>query len=176
MHTSILPGKLMTDNTKHIKEWQEKVKHTFDDETNLHHYLIHTMDNFLYRYLETSESQNLSTQQLAEKIFGCVSYESNMVSALKIGHPSIKPKLINFAKSVPKSQGPRIQYSILVNLKDFKSQVGEILITTQVSWDFPHFENKDNNFTKNISFKYEDLTQFRKELALKLEDACSIFL
>lgn len=166
----------MSDNIKHIQDWQDKVKHTFDDETNLQAYLFHTIDNFLYRYLETSEDQNLKTQQLEDNSYGAISFESNMVLALKVTNPLIKQKLIDFAKSVPKSQGPKIKYSLRVHLKNFKAEDGEILIQTEISWDFPHFHDQSKSLIKSLSFKYKDLGQFRKELALRLEDACEIFL
>ena len=166
----------MSDNTKHIQDWQDKVKHSFDDEANLHTYLFHTIDNFLYRYLETSESQNLKSELLEDRTYGAISFESNMALALKITNPLIKPSLIDFAKSIPKSQGPKIKYSLRVHLKNFQSEAGEILIVTEISWDFPAFQDETKAFCKRVSFKYSDLGQFRKELALKLEDACEIFL
>jgi hypothetical protein len=45
-----------------------------------------------------------------------------------------------------------------------------------VSWDFPHFMDKTKVSKREIDFKYDDLGQFRKELALKLEAACDLFL
>lgn len=166
----------MSDNSKHIQDWQDKVKHTFDDESNLLNYLIHTLDNFIYRYLETSESKNLKSQGFDEKTYGAISYESNMVEVLKNSSPLIKQQLIHFAKSLPKSMGPKVQYSLSIKLTNLKTSNGEIQIISKISWDFPEFKNDEKSFIKTVSFKYSDLSQFRKELALKLEEACEIFL
>ena len=74
----------MSDTTKQINEWQDKLKHSFDDEGKLHDYLISTMDNFLYRYMETAETKNLKAFEMAPYIYGAESFESSMVEALKI--------------------------------------------------------------------------------------------
>jgi len=165
----------MTDNTKQIHEWQDKLKHNFDDEGKLHDYLLTTMDNFLYRYLETTENKNLKTFEIAPYIYGAESFESNMVDALKITDPATKAGIMELAKTVPKAQKPLVKYRLQAQIKELTSEKGHLMITTLVSWDFPHFMDKSKMTKREIDFKYTDLGQFRKELALKLEAACELF-
>ena len=161
---------------KQIHDWQEKVKATYGDESKLYEYLFETMDNFYYRYLETTVNQNLNTAKLAPHLWGARSTETSMVDALKITNPVAKKGIIELAKSVPKAQNPAVQYELLVDVEELTPDHGELRFVSMINWGFPDFENEEKQLKKTVVFKYSDLAQFRKELALKLEEACSIFL
>ncbi len=165
----------MTDNSKLIQDWQDKVKHSFDDEGKLHDYLLHTIDNFLYRYLETSIDKDLKTQEIAPFIYGAHSFESNMVQALKITNLEARNGIKELAKAIPKSEGPKVKYTLEVQLKEFGPERGHLVITAIVNWDFPHYTDRSKMMKKDVEFKYKDIGQFRKELALRLESACELF-
>jgi hypothetical protein len=164
----------MTD--KQISDWQEKVRATFGDENKLYQYLFETMDNFYYRYLETTQNQNLKTQKLAPHIWGARSTESSMVDALKIKNPEAKKGIIELAKTVPKAQGPAVQYELSADVQELTPEHGKIIFVAQINWGFPDFQDDSRTFKKTVVFKYSDLAQFRKELAQKLEDVCDTFL
>jgi hypothetical protein len=165
----------MNDSTKQIQEWQEKLRSGFGDASKLQEYLFETLNNFYYRYLETTQNKNLATQELAPHAWGTLSYETNMVEALKTKNPLTKSHLIDFAKAHPKATNPRIRYGLWVEVKELKAEHGELKIISEVSWDFPEFLNKEKGARKTIVFKYDDLGVFRKELAKKLEEACELF-
>lgn len=164
----------MTD--KQIQEWQEKVRQSYGDESKLFEYLFETMDNFYYRYLETTTDKNLKTVPLAPHLWGARSSEGSMVDALKIQNPAAKKGIIELAKSVPKAEGPRVQYELMADVEELTQDHGEIIFVSSINWGFPDFEDQSKQFKKTVTFKYQDLAQFRKELALKLEEACEIFL
>lgn len=167
----------MSENEKHIHDWQEKLKSSFAEAGGMLHYLTSTMDNFYYRYIETEESKNLKTQILAPQVYGAISFETNMVQALKVSNPEIKKPLIEFAKSVPKSQNPKIRYSISCEIKELTPDHGHLILLSEISWDFPSFNNDPSLCVqKKINFKYNDLTEFRKKFALKLDEVCELFL
>lgn len=159
-----------------IADWQEKVRASYGDEAKLYEYLFETMDNFYYRYLETTLNKNLKTTSLAPHLWGARSMESDMVQALKITNPVAKKGIMELAKSVPKAQGPSVQYELLANVEELTADHGEIHIVSVINWGWPDFDDKSKQFKKTVEFKYSDLAEFRKQLALKLEDACSIFL
>lgn len=165
----------MNDSTKQIQEWQDKLRHSFGESSKLQEYLFETLNNFYYRYLETSESRDLKTQELAPYTWGALSFENNMMEVLKTKNPMTKPQLIEFAKTHPKATNPRVRYGLWTEVKELKAEKGELKIVAEVSWDFPEFSNKANAARKVISFKYDDLAVFRKELAIKLEEACELF-
>ena len=159
-----------------IADWQEKVRASFGDEAKLYEYLFETMDNFYYRYIETTLNKDLKTTSLAPHLWGARSQESDMVQALKITNPVAKKGIMELAKSVPKAQGPAVQYELLANVEELTADHGEIHIVSVINWGWPDFDDKNKQFKKTVVFKYSDLAEFRKQLALKLEEACSIFL
>lgn len=166
----------MSDNSKMIQDWQEKVKHSFDDQGKLYEYLFNTMENFFYRYLETTENKNLKVFQIAPHIYGAESFESNMGDAFKIKDPVAKEGIKELAKSVPRDQKPKVKYRLDTRVEEMTAEKGHLIITASVNWDFPLYMDKTKVAKREIVFKYNDLVQFRKELALKLEAACELFL
>lgn len=167
----------MNENDKQIHEWQDKLRSSFSEAGQLLQFLTTTMDNFYYRYLETEESKNLKTEIFAPHTYGAMSFESNMVNALKISHAETKKSLIGFAKSIPKSEGPKIRYKLSCEIKELTQDFGHLIISSEISWDFPDFNAKtDKIVRKQVDFKYNDLGEFRKLLALKLESVCELFL
>lgn len=161
---------------KQIQDWQEKVRESFGNEASLYEYLFNTMDNFYYRYIETTIHQNLKTKQLGPKLWGARSSEPSMVDALKITNPVAKKGIIELAKAVPKAQGPSVQYELHAKVEELTPDHGEIHLVSLINWEHPDFESQEKQHSKTIVFKYTDLAQFRKELALKLEEVCAIFL
>lgn len=165
----------MSDNEKKVSEWQDKLKHSFDDEGKLYDYLFQTMENFFYRYLETTENKNLKIFEIAPHIFGAESFESSMVEALKLKDPVTKAGIMELAKSVPKAQKPLVKYRLDARVKELTADKGQLTLTASVNWDFPQFLDKTKVSKREIDFKYSDLGIFRKELALKLESVCELF-
>jgi hypothetical protein len=159
-----------------IQAWQEKVQRTFGEQSKLYEYLFDTMDNFYYRYLETSSDKDLKTTSLAPHLWGIRTTESSMVDALKIQNPVAKKGIIELAKAVPKAMGPSVQYELLADVEELQADHGEIQFVAAINWGFPDFDDVSKQFKKTVVFRYEDLGQFRKELALKLEEVCEIFL
>jgi hypothetical protein len=161
---------------KQIQDWKEKVRVSFGDESKLYDYLFTTLDNFYYRYLETSTHKNLSTHKLGPHLWGAKSTESSMVDALRITNRKAKDGIIDLAKKVPRSEGPMVQYELLVDVEELTADHGVLEIVGVIDWGFPDFEDESKRLKKTVHFKYSDLSQFRKELAQKLEETCEIFL
>jgi hypothetical protein len=161
---------------KQIQDWQEKVRSTYGEQSKMFEYLFTIMDNFYYRFLETTAQKNLKTQHLGPHLWGAKSYEGSMVDALKITNPVAKKGIIELAKSVPKSEGPRVIYELLANVEELTVEHGEIHFVAIINWGYPDYDDEEKQTKKTVVFKYSDLAQFRKELALKLEEVCETFL
>jgi hypothetical protein len=161
---------------KQIQEWKEKIQHRYGEESNLYDYLFTTMDNFYYRYIETTQNKNLKTTELENKTWGARSSENSMVDALKLTNPVARKGIIELAKSTPRSMNPSVRYELSAFIKDLRSQTGEIHLTSVIDWGYPDYNDEAKRFKKTVQFKYSELTQFRKELALKLEEVCEAFL
>jgi hypothetical protein len=153
-----------------IQDWQHKVRESYGDESKLYEYLFQTMDNFYYRYLETTVDSDLKTSSMGPHLWGAKSIETSMVDALKITNPVAKKGIIELAKTVPKAQGPKVQYELMCDVKELTQDHGKIIFVSSINWGI------EKESKKTVTFQYEDLAQFRKELALKLEEACEIFL
>lgn len=166
----------MNDINNLKKELDEKIHHLFHDNQAYLDYLLQTKSNFIYRYLENSSHKNIQIERLDEKTFIANSFESNMGDAFKISDKEIKEGIKSLAKSVPREHNPRVKYSLKTTLEDFKMDSGKILIEATVDWGFPDFLNHSSSCKKRrVSFSYNDPNVFRKELALKYEEACEIF-
>ena len=159
-----------------IQEWQEKVKAHFGDEASMYDYLFQTMNNFYYRYMETTTDRDMKTQSFGPHLWGAKSSETSMVDALKITNPEAKKGIIEMAKAVPKAMGPKVEYELMCDVQELKPEHGQLLLTAAINWGHPDYRDPSKVFKTSVVFKYGDLAQFRKELALKLEEVCEIFL
>lgn len=166
----------MTDNHKQIQDWHDKVQHNFEQKGQMEKFLHETMDNFYYRYIETTESKDLKTQKLADNLWGAQSFESNMVEALKNPNPNTKPHVMELAKRIPKAQKPMVRYTLAALHGTLPAEKGKVQLIAEISWDFPNFSDSSKSFQKTKNFEYADIAVFRKGLALALEDVCSLFV
>lgn len=166
----------MNDITNLKKELDEKIHNLFNDNKAYLEYLLQTKSNFVYRYLETSSDKNIKIKSITPNTLMAKSYESNMGEAFKITDSEIKEGIKNLAKSVPREQKPAVQHSLKTILEDLTVNSGRIIIEAVVNWNFPNFEESKGLYkTKRVSFFYNDPNVFRKELALKYEEACELF-
>lgn len=164
------------DNKQKIEEQKQKIAAHFSDSQSLLDYLIETLNNFFYRYLETTLSKNLTTTEIAPRKWGAQSVETDSMEILKIKNPAIRPHLIAAAKTLGGKGGLKVTYTLGIEPKELGSDAGEIIVFSKVDWSETPVEMTKNEEIKEIKFKYQSLHDFRKNLALKLEEACEIFL
>lgn len=166
----------MNDIATLKKELDIKIHDMFKDNQAYLNYLIQTKQNFLYRYLTTSDDKDIKLENVDLKTLQAKSYESNMGDAFKISDLEIKEGIKNLAKNIPRENKPSVQYSLTTTLEDLQVDKGRIVIESSVNWGFPDFlDHKSNCKKKRVIFEYNDPTIFRKELALKFEEACELY-
>ncbi len=159
------------------KELDQKIKTTYSSNQAVLTYFLQTLESFLYRYLETSTDKNIQAMEVAPLKFQAKSYESNMGDAFKISDVEIKEGIKTLAKNFPKEEKPKVQYELSVNFKELNPNHGKLIFEASVNWNYPTFAEELGKFKKKkISFEYDDIGVFRKELALKLEVVCALFL
>jgi len=156
----------MNENERKIKEWQEKTEALFKDKSQLHSYLVETLKNFAYRYLETSKNQNLTLNQISENRFEFTSEEPNLREALKISNREFKDKMIEFAKN---NKDGSIKYRLETLIESLKPEQGKMTFILEVKLG-------DDVLRKSEIFEYTDLVMYRKNLALKLEKLLAYLL
>lgn len=166
----------MNDINTLKKELDIKIHDMFKDNQAYLNYLIQTKKNFIYRYLETSTDKEVKLENIDLKTFTAKSYESNMGEAFKISDLEIKEGIKQLAKNVPRENKPSVQYSLTTTLEDLQLDKGRLIIESKVNWGFPEFNDQKSHLKKKrVVFEYNDPTIFRKELALKFEEACELF-
>lgn len=153
----------------------EKNQALYGQGNELLNYFLKTKENFLYRYLETSSDKNIKIVPISKSIFEASSFEDNLGHALKISNPVIKNLVKDLAKKVPKEEKPKVKLTLLSNIENLKPENGEIVFTASVNCDFPEFKDTLAT-TQTLKFKYNDIMDFRKNLALKFEDICQLFI
>jgi hypothetical protein len=156
------------DDKEKIESWRNHIDSKFSDSKEIYLYLFETLENFFYRYLETTQTKNLKVTTFSSHLYGAESVETNMLEALKIKHPDSKRVLIDLAKKVPKDQNPQAYFSLKVMVEKLEHDSGKIFIYSEV--------RGLHTFQKKIIFEYQNFETYRKELANKLEEACEIFL
>lgn len=166
----------MSENEKIIREKQEEILARFGDVSHLYHYLFETMDNFYHRYLETTTDLNLKTRELGEHLWGAVSFEPSMLEALKNKASPAHAGILEMAKRIPKAENPKVRYGLFAKVDELTPEHGKLTIVSEIHWGFPEFSDQKQRVKKEVVFEYEDIAQFRKELALRLEEACELFL
>jgi hypothetical protein len=152
---------------KKIQDWKNRQHDVFGDQKNLYVYLFNTLDNFYYRWLE----KELSTSELAPKVYGAVT-ESNMMDALKKPNPAAKAGIIEAAKA---NKDGRVRYGLWVEVKELTQDRGSMTVVSEINWGYPDYSDASKRLQKKVKFEYEEFAVFRKQLALKLEEASELF-
>lgn len=170
----------MNDHNKSTEVLQQelalKIHELYKDQKAFIDYILQTKSNFLFRYLETSTDKNIQIQMPKLNYFLAESFENNMGNAFKTENAKVKEGVKNLAKSVDRSLNPKVKYSLATDVQKISENGGKIIITATINWGFPDFNNSPNQESKTIVFNFDNVGQFRKELALKYEDACELFL
>lgn len=68
-----------------------------------------------------------------------------------------------------------VRYGLWVEVNQLSPEEGEMIFTAEINWGFPDFNDSSKRLKREVKFTYGDLGQFRKELALKLEEVSEIF-
>ena len=166
----------MKNEEELIQEKAQELRASFEDPHRLYDYLFETLDNFYHRYIETEVSKDLKTQELAPKVYGAHAFEKDMMTALKKPHPDAKAGIIEMAKTYPRSESPAVRYTLKAKIDSLEADSGKLHLISEINWGFPDFSDPSKRLEKQVDFSYGDLSEFRKKLALKLEEASELFL
>jgi hypothetical protein len=159
------------------QELEAKLKTTYQEKSKIIEYIVKTLENFAFRYMETSLNQNIKAQIVSHDKILLESYEDNLGHAFKIQNSEIKNEIKNLAKSVDKNLKPRVKYKLELEVKNLSSESGTLVLTSTVNWNYPENLDTNNKYKqKNLIFTYNDIFELRKNLALKIEEVCDLFL
>lgn len=132
---------------------------------------IYNLEQFAYRYLETSKSKDIKCQ-FEKNRFWVESIEPNIVEALKLAGPELKKKLIELCKKHPGNESKDIQIRAVLETKAVESSKNECKAI--VYWKLPS-EDEKQFLERSVEFSFEDPIELRNKHAALLEQVCEIF-
>ena len=153
------------------KEWEAKLRQSFQHGEALMSFMQHTLESFAHRYL------NEPAISVEGSVLWMEGRESNMGNALKTKHNGIKEAVKTLAKTVPREQNPTLVSRVKVDIHQLTADLGKITLTAQVNWAHPqHSWDNPAKVEKKKVLLWNDLTEFRKGFPLALEEVCDLFL
>ncbi len=157
--------------SEEIKQWQEKLRQSFQGQDALIKFATQTLESVAHRYLNSPQILSRGNLLFAE------AREENMGEALKTSHPEIKQQVKELAKAIPRAEKPAIVSRLIIQLEELSADRGKLQVSAQVSWGHPeHPLDGPRKLEKVLRLSWDDLNVYRKGLPLKLEEAAGLFL
>jgi hypothetical protein len=159
-----------------IKQWQEKLHATYSHPKQMLDFITNTLEQFAYRYLETTISTNIKPIHNDSKFIIVESYESNLKEVLKNKNPKILSGIKSLALKFSPKENPTIRNQIKITINKLTVDQGDLHLQSTINWDYPHFQSgQENEISQTIHFTYQELAEFRKKFPLHLETICELF-
>lgn len=154
------------DKDSLTQEMRDKVTKEFDLES----FVIFTLNNFSYRYMETKTTGEVKTTSLGNNAFAIKAIESSDEIIKNFKNPSIQ-KVIEIKKPDSIMLGTFCQ----VQLSGSK-EAGAVEVNCFVNWNTPNFDMTPGSFlSKQETMKFEDYLDLRNRFASFLENVFEIF-
>lgn len=157
--------------SEEIKQWQEKLRQSFQGQDALIKFATQTLESIAHRYLNSPQLHSQGNLLYAE------AREENMGEALKLSHPELKQQVKELAKRIPRAEKPAIVSRLIIALDELSADRGKVQVRAQASWGHPqHPLDGPQKLEKVLTLSWDDLNVYRKGLPLKLEEAADLFL
>lgn len=132
---------------------------------------IYNLENFAYRYLETSHNKDIKCQ-LEGNCFWVESIEPSIVNALKWKNTGLKKKLVELCKKFPGSLSKELK--VVLKLGTIKISQNDIECFALVECLTPE-KSKNVLVEKKIKMSFDDPIELRNKHAALLEEVSVIF-
>jgi hypothetical protein len=131
---------------------------------------IYNLENFAYRYLETSKMKGIKCQSEGSR-FWVESIEPNIIEALKWTNPELKSRLIDLCKKYPGSQSKEIKIRMVIETRTINQNTIKCLAC--LFWQLPS-GCEEIGIEKSVEFYFDDPIELRNKHAILLEKVCEI--
>lgn len=135
--------------------------------------LKYNLENFAYRYLETSTVKNIKCQIDGNDYF-VTSVEEDILQALKWENKALKAELIKLCKLHPGTKSKNLKVQLKLGSLILNDNLVECYAV--VNWNQDNFkEDLENRIEKRVSIRFDDPLELRNTHAKFLEEVCEIF-
>ncbi len=135
--------------------------------------ITYNLENFAYRYLETTTDKSLKAQINENDIY-VTSIEPDIVHALKWENKELKNKLIALCKKYPGSKSKELK--VKLTLGSLVISNNQVECYSEVNWDQDQFSRENQNYIeKRVTIKFDDPLELRNTHAKYLEQVSEIF-
>jgi hypothetical protein len=160
-----------------MQDIQDKVSESFQASGERDQYIMNTLENFVYRYLEDDKVGPGKTEKIADDLYRGSSLTTSLKLAMEFAPEDQKPELQAAIKeSFAQKKKPTMNQQIIIDARGINAEgEGNITLHAVINWDFP--EHPENQKQKVWSYTYpsEDWGYLRKHLAIHLEELCEHF-
>lgn len=151
----------------------EKNLQALKDEGGIGALLVYNLENFAYRYIETTQTSDIKCQFSGDD-YWVSSIEPDVVSALKWDNPEVKKSLISLCKQYSGARSKEINIQLKLGSKVLDE--GKVECYSMINWNFPNFEKVEGKYVEKTELiSFDDPIVLRNTHAAFLEKVATIF-
>ncbi len=160
------------DKEKLTQEMNSKNREWMLESDGVASLFIHNLENFAYRYLETSTDKGIKCEMVGG-VYRVEACEPSVLVALKWDNPTLKKLLIDLCKKYPGklSQEIRLKLSLETQLLDPEN----VECAAFIKYIPPNSDEVVVLLEKKTSMHFEDPIELRNKHAALLEEVSEIF-
>ncbi|WP_419172600.1 hypothetical protein [Halobacteriovorax sp.] len=159
------------DKEKLTEEMNAKNRDWLIESGGISSLFIHNLENFAYRYLETSVDKGIKCF-IDGDLYRVSSTEPSIIEALKWENPQLKKSLIDLCKKFPGKASQELRVKLNIETKMIGEHKNEC--SASIKCLLPSGESSTLS-EKTASMTFEDPIELRNKHAALLEDVCTIF-
>ncbi len=159
------------DKEKLTEEMNSKNREWLIESDGVSALFIHNLENFAYRYLETSTDKGIKCVVDGD-VFRVQSCEPSILEALKWDNPDLKKSLIDLCKKYPGKASQELRINLCIETKMLGEHKNEC--SAFIKCQVPSGEST-TLFEKTTSMSFDDPIELRNRHAALLEEVSVIF-
>ncbi|WP_412463303.1 hypothetical protein [Halobacteriovorax sp. RT-2-6] len=159
------------DKEKLTEEMNSKNREWLIESDGVSALFIHNLENFAYRYLETSTDKGIKCVVDGE-LYQVKSTEPSIIEALKWDNPELKKSLIDLCKKYPGKASKELRVNLSLETKMLGEHKNEC--SAHITCLLPNGESLIL-FEKTTSMSFDDPIELRNKHAALLEEVSVIF-
>ena len=155
---------------QHIEELKNELRKKQEQNFRLDEFVLHTLNNFCYRYLSTQKEPSVKASKLQKGVYAAKAVEENINQALAdISDQEIQQK-------IREASPPALLYGLCITIQQ-PNLTGEVQILSFINWGHPDFPMASGKLAQKTQvIEFSDPLELRNKLPQGLEQACALFV